>query len=119
MPAQKLNRAIKYRAYPTPEQRVLFAKTFGCVRFVWNRMLADAQTFLDETGVVFIPTPAKYKKEFPFLKEIDSGALCNAQLDLKEARKRHKDIRTKRMMATLCIQSCWGTTPSSYPNLDG
>lgn len=34
MPAVKQNRAIKYRVYPTPEQQVLFAKTFGCVRFV-------------------------------------------------------------------------------------
>lgn len=60
MPTVKLNRAIKYRAYPTEEQAVLLAKTFGCVRFVWNRMLTDAQFFLNETGVFFIPTPAKY-----------------------------------------------------------
>mgnify|MGYP000057853318 FL=1 len=51
MPAVKQNRAIKYRAYPTKEQAVLLAKTFGCVRFVWNHMLTDAQTFLDEAGV--------------------------------------------------------------------
>lgn len=50
MPVVKLNRAIKYRAYPTEGQAVLLAKTFGCVRFVWNRMLTDAQTFLDEAG---------------------------------------------------------------------
>lgn len=42
MPVQKLNRAIMYRAYPTPEQQVLLSKTFGCVRFVWNHMLMDA-----------------------------------------------------------------------------
>lgn len=89
MPAVKQNRAIKYRAYPTEKQAVLLAKTFGCVRFVWNRMLTDAQTFLDEAGVFFIPTPAKYKKEFPFLKEVDSLALANTQLDLKAANKRH------------------------------
>ena len=89
MPVQKLNRAIKYRAYPTSEQQVLFAKTFGCVRFIWNHMLIDAQQFLDEAGTFFVPTPAKYKKEFPFLKEVDSLALANTQLDLKDANKRH------------------------------
>lgn len=89
MAVVKLNRAIKYRAYPTEGQAVLLAKTFGCVRFVWNHMLTDAQTFLDEAGVFFIPTPAKYKKEFPFLKEVDSLALANTQLDLKDANKRH------------------------------
>lgn len=29
-------RAYKYRIYPTNEQKVLFAKTFGCCRFVYN-----------------------------------------------------------------------------------
>lgn len=45
MPVQKLNRAIMYRAYPTPEQQVLLSKTFGCVRFVWNHMLMDLSLF--------------------------------------------------------------------------
>ena len=95
MPVVKQNRAIKYRAYPTKEQVVLLSKTFGCVRFVWNQMLTDAQTFLDEAGVFFIPTPAKYKKDYPFLKEVDSLALANAQLDLNDANKRYlKDKRT-------------------------
>lgn len=39
MAVVKLNRAIQYRAYPTEAQAVLLAKTFGCVRFAWNRML--------------------------------------------------------------------------------
>ena len=29
-------RAYKYRIYPTDEQQVMFAKTFGCCRFVQN-----------------------------------------------------------------------------------
>ena len=63
MAVVKLNRAIQYRAYPTEAQAVLLAKTFGCVRFAWNRMLMDAQQFLNEAGTFFVPTPAKYKKE--------------------------------------------------------
>jgi len=34
-------------------------------------------------------TPAKYKEEFPFLKEVDSFALCNVQLQLEKAFKDH------------------------------
>ena len=33
------------------------------------------------------PTPAKYKDEFPFLKEVDSLALANAQINLQKAYK--------------------------------
>jgi putative transposase len=33
--------AFKCRAYPTPEQAALLNRTFGCIRVVWNRTLAD------------------------------------------------------------------------------
>lgn len=35
------NKAYKFRIYPSTEQKVLFAKTFGCVRFIYNKMLSD------------------------------------------------------------------------------
>jgi len=34
-------KAYKYRIYPTDEQVVFFAKTFGCCRFVWNKILEE------------------------------------------------------------------------------
>lgn len=85
MAAVIMNRAIKYRAYPTDEQAVLFAKTFGCVRYIWNQMLGDSIRFYEETDTHFIPTPAKYKNSAPFLKEVDSLALCNAQMALEKS----------------------------------
>lgn len=35
------NKAYKFRLYPTKEQKIMFAKTFGCVRFIYNKMLTD------------------------------------------------------------------------------
>ena len=35
------NKAYKFRLYPTPEQEILLVKTFGCVRFVYNKMLEE------------------------------------------------------------------------------
>ena len=60
---------LKVRLYPTQEQAELFEKTFGCCRYIWNRMLADQQRFYLENDAHFIPTPAKYKNEAPFLAE--------------------------------------------------
>lgn len=79
------NKAIKYRLYPTTEQIIMFAKTFGCCRKVYNLMLADKIESYKSTGRFASVTPAKYKKEYPYLKEIDSLALANKQLDLQEA----------------------------------
>ncbi|MCK9921514.1 helix-turn-helix domain-containing protein, partial [Frankia sp. AgPm24] len=36
-----VKRAYRYRFYPTPDQRENLAKTFGCVRYVYNRALAE------------------------------------------------------------------------------
>ncbi len=36
-----MKRAYRYRFYPTPQQAEQLAKTFGCVRYVYNRALAE------------------------------------------------------------------------------
>ena len=83
-----MNRAIKSRIYPNKEQCVLFEKTFGCCRFLYNRMLTDRMTG-EYMGEAVRRRPAMYKKEFPWLKEVDSLALANVQLDLESAYKKH------------------------------
>ena len=79
------NKAIKYRAYPATEQSIMFAKTFGCCRKVYNLMLSDKIEGYKSTGKFPTVTPAKYKKEYPYLKEVDSLALANKQMDLQAA----------------------------------
>jgi len=82
-------KAYKYRIYPTDAQMVFFAKTFGCCRLVWNKMLDEKLQAYKKKERIPRPTPAKYKDEFPFLKEVDSFALCNVQLQLEKAFKDH------------------------------
>ena len=77
--------AYKYRLYPNKEQQEYFAKCFGCVRFIYNRMLSDKIDYYKETKKKLNNTPAQYKKEFPWLKEVDSLALANAQMNLQTA----------------------------------
>ena len=63
----------------------MFAKTFGCCRKVYNLMLSDKIKFYEETKTFGKQTPAMYKKAYPFLKEVDSLALANVQLNLQSA----------------------------------
>ena len=79
------NKAYKYRLYPNKEQEILLAKTFGCVRFIYNKMLSDKIEHYKETKEKLNNTPAQYKKEFEWLKEVDSLALANAQMNLQTA----------------------------------
>ena len=81
------HKGYKFRLYPNLEQRILFEKTFGCSRFIWNQMLADRIAHYEETGESLRNTPAQYKSQFPWLREVDSFALCNVQLNLNKGYK--------------------------------
>ena len=59
-----MNKAYKFRIYPNEEQRILFAKTFGCVRFIYNKMLEDKIEYYNQTKEKLNNTPAQYKTEF-------------------------------------------------------
>ena len=80
-----MNKAYKFRIYPNAEQQIILAKTFGCVRFIYNRMLSDKINHYEETKQKLNNTPAQYKSKFPWLKEVDSLALANAQMNLQTA----------------------------------
>ena len=91
--------AYKYRIYPNSEQKVFFAKCFGCARFFYNKSMSDMFDIYKTTGKYKNITPASYKDDYPFLKEVDSFALCNAQLNrniafkdfIKQNYKNNKD----------------------------
>ena len=82
-----LNIAYRFRIYPTEEQKILLGKTFGCCRFLYNQMLNDKIREYEKTKKMLKNTPAMYKKEYSFLKEVDSLALANVQLHLEKAYK--------------------------------
>ncbi len=80
-------KAYKYRIYPTKSQRQLIEKTFGCVRFYWNKALEIKLKALERREKIPQVLPSKLKKEYEFLREVDSLALANAQLQLEKAIK--------------------------------
>ena len=75
----EIKRAYKFRFYPTPEQELNLAKTFGCARFVYNYMLrrrTDAwfqrqeKVGYHETSAML--TALKKQPEFAWLNEVSS-----------------------------------------------
>ena len=72
-------RAYKFRFYPTPEQELNLAKTFGCARFVYNYMLRQRTDawFQRQEKVGYHETSAmltalKKQPEFAWLNEVSS-----------------------------------------------
>lgn len=91
----KVHKAHKFRIYPTKEQEVLIAKTIGCSRFVFNHFLEKWNTLFEESGngLTYPACSAELtqlKKEFCWLKEVDSISLQSALRNLDDAFKRLK-----------------------------
>lgn len=77
--------AYKVRAYPDAEQAALLARTFGCVRVVWNRTLAERQRryTVEQQGTSYRETDAaltvwKKTDDLSFLAEVSSVPLQQA-----------------------------------------
>lgn len=88
-----VNKAYKFRIYPTKEQEILIAKTIGCSRFVFNHFLAKWNETYKETGKglsygVCSSELPNLKKELPWLKEVDSIAIQSAAKNLADAYSR-------------------------------
>jgi len=85
-------KAYKYRIYPTKEQEVLLAKTFGCVRFVWNKLV---ENFNNNDGTKVTEKTLKDQEEFSFLNEVSAAALQSKKLDFIETRKQYFNKKRK------------------------
>lgn len=113
------NKAYKFRIYPTKKQEELINKTFGCVRFVYNRILAMRNEYKDATGntISYIECAKdlkEMKKKFEFLKEVDSIALqqglrhqesafTNFYRDKKVGYPNFKRKHTRNSYSTVCV----------------
>ena len=111
-----MDKAFKYRIYPNREQRILLAKTFGCTRFVYNHYLAKRRDAYEKDGITLSYSACakdlvSLKKEYEWLKEVDSVALQSSVKNLDTAyinyfrkkanildsnRRRHIVIRIQR-----------------------
>ena len=77
-------RAYRYRIYPSEEQKILFAKTFGCCRVVYNWALDVKKKLWEEDkqsiGVIALTNKmkAELKTEKEWLREVNSQSLQSA-----------------------------------------
>ena len=104
------NKACKFRLYPTPAQKILLAKTFGCVRLVYNHWLdrkikryKEDQTTLRYTFCAKELAVLKKTEEYAFLKEVDSISLQQSLRHLDQAFRNFFN-QLKKRISTIQIQ---------------
>ena len=88
-----VNKAYRFRLYPTKEQKELINKTFGCTRLVYNYYLNMKQELYKEKHKTLsccdtIKDLKNLSNQYPFLKEIDSMTLRISLFDLDNSYKK-------------------------------
>lgn len=96
-----MRRGVKFRVYPTAEQKGLIDRTFGCCRLIYNRELAmrkDAYANGEKIGynqTCSMLTALKKDEQFIFLKDVDSIALQQVLRDLDSAYRNFFEKRAR------------------------
>lgn len=94
-----IHKAYKYRIYPNITQEILLNKTFGCVRYFWNKQVETFNSYHKDTN----PTPifnssTKIRNEFKWFKEVSAAAIQQKEIDFKEYKaQRFSKNRKKKL----------------------
>ena len=88
--AQIIERAYRYRFYPTADQKEQLSKTFGCCRFTYNYFLALKTSFWREKKKslyyhAYSSLLRELKNEHPWLKDVSSVSLQQSLRHLDRA----------------------------------
>ena len=89
-------KAYKFRLLPTPDQQVLLNKTFGCTRFVWNKLVDNFNSWTPYNQPPKVNEQTlKHQPEFEFLKEVSNCALQQKLRDFEETKKQYFNKKRK------------------------
>ena len=79
-----MKRGIVVRLYPTEDQVTLIVKTFGCARLIYNALLDYAKENKEYRRFELQKQITIFRKDKPFLNEVDKFALQNACKNLSD-----------------------------------
>lgn len=91
-----IKRSYKYRMYPNKTQEELLAKTFGCVRVMWNACVDSFNSYDKETNLnPKFPTKVDLVVDKPWLNDVSAATLQQKQRDFIEFSKQYFNSNRK------------------------
>jgi putative transposase len=103
------NVSYKYRLYPNVKQEILLAKTFGCVRYLWNQHVAIFNSYNKETNPFPIyPTTKEYRDKMPWMREVSFTAVQQRERDFDSFKKQFFNTGRKEKIGRPCFKKKGG-----------
>lgn len=112
-----MNKAFKYRIYPNKSQQILFAKTFGCVRVIWNANVESFNSYdKDANPKPKIITKSDLITDKPWLNEISAAAIQQKIRDFQETPKQFFSKTRKKRIGRPSFKKKSGIQSYRLPN---
>lgn len=112
-----MNKAFKYRIYPNKFQQILFAKTFGCVRVIWNANVESFNSYdKDANPKPKIITKSDLITDKPWLNEISAAAIQQKIRDFQETSKQFFSKTRKKRIGRPSFKKKSGIQSYRLPN---
>ena len=74
-------KGLNIRIYPNVRQTRFIERTFGCTRFVYNKVLGMKKELWEDYRLSFNPKIKSLKEEWHFLKTVSAQSICNSYND--------------------------------------
>lgn len=92
-------RAYKYRLNPNVKQGVLLCKTFGCVRYFWNRQVETFNTYDKKENVKPIfKTSTEIRNEMDWMLEVSAAVIQQKEIDFKAFKNQYLSKDSKKQI---------------------
>ncbi len=110
-------KAFKFFIKPNEEQEILFNKTFGCSRFVWNKLTENFNSWTPNNKPKNITEKTlKDQEEFEFLKEVSAATLQQKRIDFENTKKQYFNKKRKVKLGRMKFKSRKGRQSFRLPN---
>lgn len=74
-------KGLNIRIYPNVRQTKVIERTFGCTRFVYNKVLGMKKELWEDYKLSFNPKIKSLKEEWKFLTNVSAQSICNSYND--------------------------------------
>ena len=112
-----MNKAFKYRIYPSRSQEKLLSKTFGCVRVIWNANVESFNSYdKDNNPNLKIINKTDLIVDKPWLNEVSAAALQQKVRDFNETVKQFFSKTRRKKINRPCFKKKSGNQSYRLPN---
>jgi putative transposase len=110
-------KAYKVRLYPNPDQAVALNKTFGCVRVLWNHLVANFNSYgTDQYVEKFSEKEIKQNPDLFFLSEVSAASLQQKRMDFAETKSQYFNSKRKTRIGRMQFKKKTNKQSYRLPN---